>query len=352
MPWGLHAADSPVTSVTPPADAPSGDAVGKSDDTDERAWTMYQRSVANALAQSHRPRDWALAATMFTFTLEEIGAQPPDHASLLDRAARVAPDDVLIQWIVANERPNDAACAACRDPARSIRALERLQPDNAASWMMALGRTSPGDPTSTDELLSRMASGVRFDDHLVDAVHAWLDVYDRFPPPTSLLARFSQPSQSAALARSTLAFTGALAQATSILPAFQRLTAACRPATPPTGDWQRKAYCEDIGRMMASSGPTFVVRMIGSALLRNGGVETPEDLEVRQDIQWIRSNHMAGTGYISGDETVVDAYQTDWRTLDDEIEIGRRALHRVGLPEKPPEGWTEAGGFLASGPAD
>jgi len=349
VPWGLPAAETAMTSVTAPTQATSGESLGTSDDTDQGAWTAYQRSVASALAQSDRPRDWALAAIMFTFTLEEIRVQSSGRASLLDRAAHAAPDDVLVQWIVANE----AACAACADSTDSVRALERLQPDNAASWMMALGRTPPGDPTSADELLSRMSSSLRFDDHMVESLRAWLDAYDRFPPPASLLGRDSPLPHNASLARSTLAFTGAFTQATSsVLPAYQRLMSACRPGTPASGQWLRNVYCEDIGRMMANTGPTFLVRMIGSALLRNGGGASALDLENRREIQWIRQNHVRVSGYVSGDEAVIDAYQNDWRTLDDEIEIGRRALRRVGLPEKPPEGWSDTAGFLVSDSGD
>ncbi|MEO6690132.1 MAG: hypothetical protein ABIS07_16240, partial [Dokdonella sp.] len=280
------------------------------------------------------------------------GADSPCRSNrdeLLGRAARAAPDDVLVQWMGALEHAGGSDGIAMPEPDESIQALTRLQPDNAASWMMRLALASKrNDPILAEDALARMASSARYDDHFADTLHAWLDVSDRFPPPNFLLQPgFNQdaPEASQETLQSIAGFTSAFAQGTATaIPAYQALTTYCKPGKDSVDHWQRFAYCEDVGRLMLVTGKTLIARSIGFSILRNLRRNTATDQQERDNLDWYMDRMPETSGYKSGDYTAIEAYQADWRNLDDEIEIRKRALRRAGLPDAAPAGWIRSSG--------
>jgi hypothetical protein len=274
-----------------------------------------------------RPRDWALAATASPEPSRTIGATAHFDGDLF-RAAQAAPSDTLVQWLVANYGDAAPEGASRRDAA--IDALTRMEPDNGAVWMQALTAAAQrGDGAAVDDALGRMAASRRFDDHYVDIVHAWIDVYDRHPAPAALSVDAYDGGFAAAVAK---------ASATA-MPAYQFIVTACKPKTASHDNFARGASCTDAGRLMLQRGDTLIARSIGFAILRNLDAATDADRLANRNLEWYRANALHGTGE---DGNVRDAlgYESDWRRMDDEIDVLRSALQRAGLPTEAPDGWS------------
>jgi hypothetical protein len=288
----------------------------------------FEISLNAALRSSTRPRDWALAASATPDPSRTIGAATAHFDGDLFRAAQAAPSDTLVQWLAANYGDTSTPENASRRAA-AIDALTRLEPDNGAAWMQALAAAAErSDDTAVDDALARMAEGPRFDDHFVDVVHAWIDVYDRHVPPASL-------STDAYDAGFVAAFAKAAATA---LPAYQRVVLACKPSATQPVEFQRAAPCRALGRTMLQRGDTLIARSIGFAVLRNLDAATDAARAAKRDLDWYHANLSRGTGE-DGEAHDALAHESDWRRMDDEIEIVKSSLHRAGLPTAAPDGW-------------
>ena len=298
------------------------------------AWAAYNASLQSAMRASDDPREWALAA----FPVSDDVATPEvtaDAEAELARAAEHAPNDALVQWIVANsDAPTDARRARV---AAGLARLEAIEPDNAAVWMQALHHaTALHDDGAASRALARMATSPRFDEHFADALHAWLAACDRHPPAQPLPA---VPDGKTAM---SAAFAMAMARTTAIaMPSYGTITTACNPAKSVLDD-RRRAQCEAIGRLMARQSSTLVARGIGFAVLRNLDALTDADRAENRNLDWYRAHILEGTGYYDGNVAAAAAYEKDWRRLDDEIMVMRNAIQRVGLPTEAPAGWTPA----------
>ena len=179
-----------------------------------------------------------------------------------------------------------------------------------------------------EDALTRMAQARRFDDHFVDVLHAWIDVYDRHPAPASLSTDGYDAGFVAAMAKA----------AATALPAYQRVVLACKPPATAGAAFARGTRCVAIGRTMLDSGTTLVARSIGFALLRNLDAATDADRAAKRDLDWYAANVMQGTGE-DGNVRDALAHESDWRRMDDEIEVMKSALGRAGLPTQAPDGW-------------
>jgi hypothetical protein len=302
------------------------------------AYQKFEISLNAALRSSTRPRDWALAAASSPDPSRTIGATAIHFDGNLFRAAQAAPSDTLVQWLVANYGDTSTPENASRRAA-AIDALTRLEPDNSAAWMQALAAAAQrGDDAAVDDALVRMAEARRFNDHFVDVVHAWIDVYDRHVPPASL-------STDAYDAGFVAAFAKAAATA---LPAYQYVVRACKPSATQRGELERAAPCEALGRTMLQHGDTLIARSIGFAVLRNLDAATDADRAAKRDLDWYSANVLRGTGE-DGEARDALAHESDWRRMDDEIDVLKSALRRAGLPTEAPQGWAPPSRIQASG---
>jgi hypothetical protein len=289
------------------------------------AYQTFEASLNTAMRSSTRPRDWALAASGSPNPSRTIGAATAHFDGDLFRAAQAAPSDALVQWLVANYGDTGTPEGAARRGA-AIEALTGIEPDNGAVWMQALNvAAGAGDDDAVDDALARMAQARRFDDHFVDIVHAWIDVYDRHPPPASL-------STDAYDAGFVTAFAKAAATA---MPAYQAIVNACKPRAEGP---DRAASCTTAGRVMLERGDTLIARSIGFAILRNLDAATEADRAAKRNLEWYQANVLSGTGE-NGDARDALAHESDWRRMSDEIDVLKSALRRAGLPTEAPEGW-------------
>ena len=91
--------------------------------------------------------------------------------------------------------------------------------------------------------------------------------------------------------------------------------------------------------MMLERGDTLIARSIGFTILRHLDVTTDADRTAKRNLEWYRANISRGTG-LDGEARDALAHESDWRRMDDEIEIVRSSLQRAGLPIEPPQRWT------------
>jgi hypothetical protein len=293
------------------------------------AYQRFESSLDTAMRSGTRPLDWALAATVNAKPERTIGAASPNVDGDLFRAAQAAPNDPLVQWLVANRADTSTPEGAAHRTA-AVDALTRIESDNGANWMEALvDAEKRGDANGTDDALTRMAESRRFDDHFVGVVHAWLDAYDRHPPPPGI----STDNYSAGF---VVAFAKAAATA---LPAYQGIVRVCKPPAADGAAFERAGRCATVGRTMLHHGTTMIAQSIGFAILRELDVANDDDRAANRNVEWYRANALSGTGYESNPRDAL-AYESDWRRMDDEIDVARSALHRAGLPTEAPSGWT------------
>jgi len=286
----------------------------------------FENSLDTAMRSGTRPLDWALAATSSPKPSRTIGATTPRSDGDLFRAAQAAPNDALVQWLVANYADTSTPEGAAHRAA-AIDALARIEPDNGAIWMQALAEAARrGDADGVDDALAHMAEARRFDDHFVDVVHAWLDVYERHPAPAS----FAKDGYDAG-------FVAAFAKAAATgIPAYNPLILACKPAD--AGSFNRTPHCTAVGHLMLDRANALVPRTIGFSILQGLGVATDADRAQKRTIAWYYVNAMRGTGE-DGNARDALAYETDWRAMNDEGDVKRNALRRAGLPIEPPADW-------------
>lgn len=287
------------------------------------AYKSFESSLDTAMRSGSHPLDWALAASGSPKPSRTIGATTARSDGDLFRAAQAAPNDALVQWLVANYADTTTPEGAAHRAA-AIEALTRIEPENGAVWMQALADAARrGDTAGVDAALVRMAEARSFDDHFVDIAHAWLDVYDRHPPPASLASDGYDAGFVAAFAKA----------AATAIPAYNPLVLACKePAN-------RAADCALAGRLMLEHANSLVARAIGFALLHTVDAATDADREMRRTLDWYAANAMRGSGE-DGNARDALAYENDWRRMNDETEVRKSAIRRAGLPIEPPADWT------------
>lgn len=283
----------------------------------------YDVSVRHALRESGVPRNVALAAIAPKASNEDVYALDEE----VFRAASLAPDDALVQWLAATR------LLAAHEEARAAIAVEtliRLEPDNASVWALALSlAVSRKDTEATDGALAHMAASTRADEHIADALHAWLAAYESHPRP---LSAFANPAEASAAP-----FADAMAKASTVgVPSYRPIVEACTAEAA-----HRRDVCATAARVMLYHATSLASRRLGFALLKTLGddVVTSEDLDARRELAWINANAARISGVSDLDRLAIEAHREDWRALGDEYEIMQRALRRAGLPAEAPVGW-------------
>lgn len=227
----------------------------------------YEASIRRALLDGGTPRGIALASSV---------SRPPatrEDATIgndrVVRAAELAPDDALVQWIAAER------LLALHDDARAaqiVAKLTTLESDNAAAWSLALALAQLHEESlRIDDALARMAASRRADEHDADATEAWLDVYRAHPRPRSA---FVNPAEADA---APLADAAAAAKSAGIpREAFAR---ACTATSEPA----RKRACAGAARVLVHKSTSAATRELGVAVLERVGGLDEADRVARAD---------------------------------------------------------------------
>ena len=301
--------------------------------TESRA--EYWRTLATAMKADPDARVQALAASMAPmFAVMSAGgpasADKDGAGGSQELAALVAkhPDDVVIQWLAASSRsPPDPVAMAN---------LQRLEPDNAAVWALALGDATESAAISTGDALRRMASATRFDFHYAELTTVWLDVLRRTPPPASVMSDWMEdeavPVAELAIKKIALGMATAGFGSTPL-----HLLQAC--STKAIEEPVRKADCVAVGRRFLHSDGTLLFAMIGGQVLKQADAVDAADRLRMRSLAWLaevlRDSFAAGRF----DAMMIE----DASSGLPEIEAMRRAAEHAGKLD-PPADWNPPGG--------
>lgn len=324
----------------------------KVDSTDAQAanaWREYQAGMLTSLARGTSPRDWALARLLAS-TLYSANEQARQAVDKLPNAGEAWPDDVLVQWMTLR------ASRKTSEQDAALRALERLEPDNAAVWLWALQRANAGkDKPAIEAAMAHMAAAMRYNNHRADFLRMLLDLHQHYPLPPEFLGdtpvagiKEDAPYSLAALEINVL-----------FSDPYQALGSLCKIDPIDGTNMTYAAQCETIGRMLALHSHTVIDSRIGFAFLRASRRFGDQDVRSARDIDWVvqqytalQNEMFAGMPDEEADsrvdpDRIAQAAANMRRLVVDQIETGseieayRRALVRAGKALKPPGDWVD-----------
>lgn len=299
-------------------------------DAAENAWQSYVSELLEDMRGSADVRSRASALSARKRLVGPIGVQPADaqaKASVSDELSELAaanPDDVLVQWLAASSG-NDSAGAALAN-------LQRLDPDNAATWTLALAAAD----ADAKAILWRMASAKRYTEHLGEMMTPWLTAVRKRPPPADMVASFSELAVSSSAMPSAeslgamIAFMTAMPGSTgasSLAPLYRACSGKAEDTSPLRED------CIAAARLLLDSGNTLIAAQVGERLLRKVDAFGPADRERARHLAWWQSQLRD-----LEDSSEFEAYLTDFLTTGSEIEALRLAAARASKAE-PPADW-------------
>jgi hypothetical protein len=325
----------------PPPDAADADTEG-----DAAAFTakykQAQVDLFDALRNDSSPRQQVLAGRIYIDSDDDIStALRPKPVDVAARAAKLAPDDAFVQWAAADQGSyTSSQCGPTRWPEAEVANLVRLEPDNAAALQFAAALAhAKGDQAALDDVLARIASAKRADDHLGDEVVAWTRNYMAHPGTSGM----SSTGEFADETPQTKALTEALQQISyRSSPAQSALENACKPDGDSERAWRRIGWCADAGVLFATKGNSFALRAQGLKLLAAAGATRDDLVDLQRQYDWLRT-HEANPMQYAGEfaDTPADLV-ADWHGAADEIAATEHRLKRIGQPLTPPQGWLES----------
>lgn len=260
MPDAARVAPAPAITPEPPAPAATGTReLAQWYGALDRHWSAWLSQPARRASA----QDVAVVALLDALLAPGpfAGAGPGAQAAL-HRAGEMAPDDAGIAWLEATRCPPQAT--QC-EPDTALLRLMRLEPDNAAVWLLAAEREE--DPAAVEALLQRAARSTRYDVHFGLAERMMERALAHAPMPPLSPAAESVLRQAGTLPpgppgdhdlRAAL-FAG---QSVLWLPSFAPVTRGCRA---PRADARRDA-CARVAVLMADS-DTRVARLLGTRLM-------------------------------------------------------------------------------------
>ena len=350
-PANAPAPSANAVSVEPPrTEDATADAEPQQTSEQKAAGTAYQeymRSLVQSLRNNASPRDRALA-TQMGFVVDYSDRSEPTPADRADRGARLraaaeaAPDDALVQWFWTKAGAEDSGCNAGHPCPHRAEAALRSQPGNGVAWVPKLDAAwKANDIPAADSALSQMARAKHFDDQIGAALKAWMDVYARYPMPSSAVAKDSPEAKLDDRSRN---FAGAMGFAVATaMPAYQSLVQACSRDKQPVASPSRFRDCAQVGRLMLTQSTSLIGRMIGRAVLRVSGQVTAADVANARILDWQYERQALISARAVDDASDTKALAGDWLDTGDEAQVMQRQLQRAGIPLTPPANWQPHG---------
>lgn len=291
---------------------------------DYRAW------LAERLAAEDTARSLALAVHLLTFG---HGYDPSEARADLDprvprwlaRARAIAGDDG-VAWAMLVSVPGGLVRPSGEFTEGLVLDWAGHDPHNLAPWLYL-----PGDAVEPEAWLERARSPhAHFTLHWLDAQAVVLDAYRRYPPPPEMRTHLPDGSE-----WKEGGYPFGLADPIR-LPAFQRVTAACRTrgqrAHSPLG-------CAELGRVMITRSDSLIASSIGTVLARDAapGRALPPDLRAEQRrMRWVWERYLALDP--ARTEALWSEYLAEPMPLNEEG-VFLFTLEREGVRTTPPAGW-------------
>lgn len=295
------------------------------------AWReQYERAERELFDRLHAdpsPRVQVLAARVYLSDRDEGAPLRPKGADVVARAASLAPDDAVVQWVAASAgQYGTNQCGPVRWPEAEVANLVRLEPDNAAAWQYAVALAqAKGDQAGIDLALERMATARRADDHEGDEVATWTQVFAANPESPRWDGEPAPDALSSALRRTGFRYASS----------DSALEKACAPDGSSEQAWRRLDWCALAGRLLATEGNSFALRELGLTLLGKG--EGHADLQ--RELAWLQAHASDPSTSLSAHADAATDRAQDWRGASGSVVAAERRLARLGKSAKAPEGW-------------
>lgn len=158
-------------------------------------WQQMHRESVRTLVRQLSARgdaesllDAALLSPLACYGTEDCAAVMAERARLLDRAARLAPDDPLIAFLMAD------ACTTMGDCPAAYRRLATQDPDNLHAYLGLLHETVlAGDPAQVDRTLQAAAAASSYDPYTAALIAELESILQRLPAPsTAVMAEMAE----------------------------------------------------------------------------------------------------------------------------------------------------------------
>ncbi len=335
-------ANPPASGVAVSADA-QAETIDPAAEKTAEIYRSHRQEMIASLSRGASPHDWALSRLLAG------EPQKPGSVDLLHQATAASPEDVLVQWIALLASGN-----AGREHDAALKALERLESDNAAVWLWSLQRVNGSkDQTALDGALAHMAASTRFNDHRADLLRALVDVHLRYPLPAQFYA-FADPSVVAM--KDLMPYVTAMAEVNA-LPShgYQALINLCRVDPVSGKNTAHAEQCDAIGSMLARHGSTYLDTLMGFVVLRASRTYKDDDVRYARGQDWLFQQYInlqkemyEGTDNAVTDQTLIAenvramrAYITDQIETGSEMEATRQALVRAHKSLSPPGDWVD-----------
>ncbi len=299
----------------------------------------YRQHLAMVLQRSPSPRDWALGSQLLETRLVR-GASLRERGLILQKAAKAAPRDRLVQTLWANIPLHEQHCRTTRRCTDHAAALARLDPGNGAAWAAVIDHAwKQGDVRGAEAALRRMAGADRYNEHLGEAVAAWRDVLRRYPPPLpQVLPRHGADTSADILDALDLAFDEAVQ---TIVPPIPSLFDACRRAKYPNVGARRFQTCGKIARLMMGRSQTLIGRGFGVAILRASHVGTQADIPMVRAVTWQLEQYRPIAATLGSNAVAKQNHLNLIESTDSEMQVIQYELKGGGIALTPPDGWKQ-----------
>ena len=299
-----------------------------------RDYRLALRAQSRLLAGRTDGRSQLAAASLSLAARDGLVQDDAAFAALLVRAGELAPDDSLIAWLERLACP--ASQPACR-PERALARLQRLDPDNAATWLAALAdAVAGGDQAMIDRTLDRAGQAGHFDSywgetgHFFDATLATVSL----PPRTAAVLDAQRVGNGAAPTDAELRSVHAIAMASAIAtPAFAALLRSCRGHDAGVAA-ARRSSCLSVATLLAHS-DTLIGRRIGLGLAVRLTADQPTGTAWREHLRrllWLEQQTLG-----MGSPMPPRYAQSLWHV--GEIAALQAWMTSIGRPLIPPTGW-------------
>jgi hypothetical protein len=293
------------------------------------ALLAFQRDLVSVLA----PRADALPLLGAALLARPLPKQPKanDFHSLIERAV-AAPDHGPAQrWVQLADC--DAKADACPNPA-ALAALVDEAPDNAAVWLLQLGRDVHGnrhDDARAD--LAHAAQAKLYDDYTGTSLQALANSVSVLPPPEATLD--PRMGAGAAGVQAMIVFGIAAAQPQPGLRAAAQLCDAA-------GDDQALAAdCRQLGKTL-EWGSSPLARSLGLHLremLASGDDEREQARRERRDLVWQLQQFTQLAARAQADKAQAQHLLALARRGGTEMSLMLAALRDAGVPTTAPADW-------------
>jgi hypothetical protein len=298
----------------------------------QAALLKFQQDLASVLALRTEAQP-LLGAALLARPL----TRPPEtltYHALLERAARGDGAGPSVTW--AQLADCDGKAGTCPN-ADAMASLKQQVPDNAAVWMLALGRdlaAAKDEDVRSD--LTRAAQAKTYDDYLGSSLQALARTVSQLPPPPETY----DPLSGAGSAGVQLTIVYGLG-ATQPLPAFPATARYCESHKDDEGI---RNDCLGLGKVL-EWGSSPLGRSLGLHLRE---VLSPDDAQqadarrARVNLVWQMQNFAQLNVRAQGEKQVAQRLLMLARNGGTEMSVILASLNAYGIPAEAPAGYTPA----------